>query len=663
MPYFKMLHFWGGILLILPYSLPAEVCFGVEDTCDNGDKYNSTIQYAGETYFGSKKFIMPQNVITYNNITEFIGENICDNYTFVSALRKDQYNKKQKKRDDRYTFYGNSGSIIASGREQEVHIARRVVIEEPGNVLLLKTNLNTSLLPDSLTMNLWWDHFYTLLVSSSLLQVKKIKNITKSKEGHSYKLDCETGNILTIADFSCVYLQGHQTKFSPVLSTTCGRKLPVVFKGSVIVKCPLSNVNAKRSCTNSHYICATGEATARAVHIIKTHLNAPYIAKNELGVSDVEHIFDCSCSENEYMSNVDGSNCSYSRNHLTPDRLEILNHESLSIKKLCLRNPKCHYSSSMLDSLRPCRCVGQDSQVAIEHYHNEYGMLKNPTGADGLSPCKTFLPYGGKDSFQLVPPFKRIKYCETAGDNVNGDYGYGMYSNIHNYSKITSHRVKRRMSWGASSWVRRIIKDKQKLCQYAASAQSVQKMQKNIQKTFKEEYEALKHNEEHDNLVTNRINSNTYQIVKINNVLEDVILEFNRDLSIIEKEITNIQMKMELNRLQIIINEFNTHRIRAFLMRMHKKKLNLIKGDFRINETSGCAQVPDDHADLNLNYLDTITPYSMLKPINSSQFRFTIEPPVHINSIHQHYYFRTILIVVVLLVFIMIITCACKFMC
>lgn len=674
MPHLKILQFLGGILLVIPYSLPSKLCFDVEDTCANDNKYNSSIQYGGEQYFGGKRLITPQSILTYNNITEFIGRNICDNYTLITGLAEHQYNKEQKQRDDTYTFYGNSGSIIASEREQKVRISRRLVIHEPVDVVSLRTNLNTNLFPDLLTMHLWWDHFYSLLGTSSVVEVKKIKSIIKSREGHSYKLDCKTGKILVIADLSCVYLHGlstssdthepllvsfrHQAKLSSISSKTCARKLPIIFSGSVIVKVPQANIKAKRSCTNSHYICATGKATVRAIHIIKTHLNVPS-RKKQVNVSEVENIFDCSCKENDHMIKVgSSSNCIYKRIHSTPDRLQILNHETLSMKYLCLKNDKCHYNSSMVDSRRACSCVGQDKQVAIEHYYNEYGMLKNPTGADGLNPCKRWLPYGAKESFELIPPFKRIKHCEESDNhNADGEYSIG---NKSIYGEITSYRAKR---WAWYSDRRRSYYSRRKNCNRAATTKSVQKLAEKLSKIFKEEYKALERNNIHDNLIVNRVNLNSYHIVDLGNRLEDVILEINRDLSIIEKEIAKIQMKIELDRIQTVINEINTHRIRTFLMRMHKKRLNLMNGAFKINEVTGCAQLPNHHAVVRLGYLNTFTPYSMLKPINRTEFRFNIEPPPHINSIHQHNYFKIILIGVVLLVFVIISICACKIMC
>ena len=90
-------------------------------------------------------------------------------------------------------------------------------------------------------------------------------------------------------------------------------------------------------------------------------------------------------------------------------------------------------------------------------------------------------------------------------------------------------------------------------------------MQKSVHKTFKTAYEEMKRNVIHDNLITNRVNRNSYRIVDTSSVLEDVILEINSDLSKMEQGMVNIQMQIEMNRIQTVINELNMHNIRTFI--------------------------------------------------------------------------------------------------
>ena len=653
------------MLLMLRYSVAREICFTVNNTCGTAEIYKHSVQYAGNEFIGEKRSIIPNDIVIYDNITHFVAENICDNYTLITGLSKDLYNKEQKRRKDAYTLYGQSGSIMAMATEQTIHITRRLVIHESFNVVNWKTNVNTNLYPDPLTVGVWWDHFYMLLQTNSVVQVKKIGNKIKNTEGESYRLDCKNGKILVIADLSCVYVhelftsERYKYPLAGVSTETCARKLPKVFSGSVIVKVPQKNKNAKRSCTSMYYICASGEPTARAIHIIKRGLTAPQIANQELDkVSDKEYVFECTCKENDYMTQDQtlSTKCVYKRTDLDYDRLQVLNYEILSIKSLCNKNDRCHYDTSMQDSLRACKCISSNHQVPIELYNNKHGMLKNPLGFQAIHPCKTWLPYNAIDSFVLGPPFRKIKSC--GGDDI----GNNNYEANSKRNKRSSRNYCTMSAFGFC--MRSRSRSRSRRRKGAASAKSVRNMQKNIQKTFKAESEALKRNQKHDNLVSNKVNLNSYRIVDTSSVLEDVILEINSDLSKMEQGMVNIQMQIEMNRIQTVINELNMHNIRTFMVGIHKDRLNLAGDEFKINETTGCVDVPDVPEGIKLHHLTTITSYPSLKPIKSEQFKFTIAPPVNIIAIPHHNYFKSILIIgILLLLFITIMYCACKFMC
>ena len=653
------------MLLMLHNSMPREVCFNAKDTCGTAENYKHSIQYEGNEFIGEKRSIIPKDIVIYDNITHFIAENICDNYTLITGLSKDLHNKEQKLRKDAYTLYGQFGSIMGMATEQTVNITRRLVIHEPVNVVTWKTNLNTNLYPDPLTVGVWWDHFYTLLQTSSVVQIKKIKNIIKNSEGESYRLDCKNGKILVMVDLSCVYVHElftseryksplaslrHQTKLAGISTETCARKLPKVFSGSVIVKVPPKNINAKRSCTSMYYICASGEPTARAIHIIKRGLPAPHIVKQELDkASDKEYIFECSCKENDYMTRVEtlAIKCIYKRTDVDYDVSQVLKHEFFSIQSLCNTTIRCHYDTSMQESLRACKCISLNPQVPIEHYNNKHGMLMEPIGFQTIHPCKSWIPYDARDSFVLRPPFKKIKPCDVNNDKNN------------NY-ETTSNRTRRSL-WKCAYTIGQCGDKKNR---GSASAKSVKDMQKNVHKTFKAAYDEMKHNVRHDNLVTNRVNRNSYRIVDTSSVLEDVILEINNDLATIERGMANIHMQIEMNRIQTVINEVNMHNIRTFIRGLHKNRLNLVGNKFKINETTGCVDIPDVPKGINLHHLDTISAYSSLKPIKREQFKFTIAPPVNIKTIHHHSHLKSILIIIiVLLLLLAIMFCACKFMC
>lgn len=640
----KIKIFFFCVLLVLHSAVPYEVCYNAKDTCGTDEKYKSSIQYSGSEFTGTKTSIIPNNTMTYENITDFIVKNICNNYTLFTGVSKDWYNKEHKQRNDAYTFYGSGGSIMASDQEQEVHISRRLVIHQPFNVVSWKSNLNTSLYADPFTAGVWWDHFYTLLRSSSVVQVKKIENITTINEGESYRLECDSGKILVMADMSCVYVHdlftseeynptlgslNHLTKIPVLPSGTCGRKLPKLFSGSVLVKVPEQNIISNRSCTNMYYICASGNPTARAIHIVRA-LPSHVVKEEIISTPETEHPFQCSCKEEDYMGNVETitTKCTFEKSKVNYNASEVLKHEINSIKSLCEKSDRCHYNTSIQDSLRPCNCNGSNPKVPIEHYNNQHGMMKNPVGYEAIQPCKQWWPYAARKLFYLAPPFKKITSCTN--------------------NEMSLKRTKRsyRNKDGPASLI------------------SVIALQNNAHKTFKSAYDEMKRNQEHDNLVTNRVNRNSYRIVDTSSILQNVIEEIDKDLSIIEHAITNIHMQMQLDQIQIVINQLNIRNIREFLKLLHQNKLSLIADKFEINETTHCIEIPDTPQHIKLHHMMSLTTYPLLSPLKMENFTFKIPHKIHISSIHIHNNWKKILIIIgVLMLLLGLCCCACKIIC